>query len=386
MPKRDYYEILGVDRNASKEEIKRAYRKLARKYHPDVNKDPDAEEKFKEISEAYEVLADDNKRANYDRFGHAGAQAGFSSGGFTWQDFTHFDDISDIFGRDFFGRDIFDVFFGDRKRTRRTEARRGSDLRYDLTVDLKDVIFGSEKEIVIERWENCNECNGTGAKDGTAIRTCQVCNGSGQVRREQRTPFGSFVTITTCGNCNGKGKTIVIPCEICRGTGRIRRRRKISIKIPKGIESGSYLRIRGEGDAGTKGGTPGDLYVIINVRPHRFFKREGNDLYYELPITFPQAALGDEFEIPTFNGPVKIRIPPGTQTGTIFRLKGKGVPLLNSNKRGDQLVRVIVKTPERLTSRQKELLREFSAIEGKPIQQQRSFVRRIVDEIRDRIS
>ncbi len=384
MAKRDYYEVLGVDRNASKSEIKKAYRRLARKYHPDVSNEPDAEDKFKEVSEAYEVLADENKKANYDRFGHSGAQAGFSGGGFSWDDFSHFDDISDIFGRDFFGRDIFDVFFGGRRRGR-SAARRGSDLRYDLSVDLEDAVFGSEKEITVRREESCSKCNGSGAKDSDSVKTCSVCNGSGQARREQRTPFGSFVTVTTCGECKGSGKVITSPCVKCNGAGRVKKERKINVKIPQGIESGSYLRVGGGGDAGIKGGSPGDLYVVINIRGHKFFTRMGDDLHYELPVTFSQAALGDELEVPSFDGTIKMKIPEGTQTGTVFRLKGKGVPHLNSGSRGDQLVELVVKTPEKLNSRQRELLTELSETEGIPLKQNKSSFSKFINGLKDRI-
>ncbi|OYT53865.1 MAG: molecular chaperone DnaJ [Candidatus Altiarchaeales archaeon ex4484_2] len=385
MAKRDYYEVLGIKKGASKTEIKKAYRRLARKYHPDVNKESDAEEKFKEISEAYEVLADKDKRANYDRFGHAGAREGFTGGGFSWNDFSHFDDISDIFGRDFFGRDIFDVFFGGGHR-RRTSARRGSDLRFDLSIDLEDVIYGARKEIMVWRTESCSKCNGSGAKDANSIKTCDQCQGAGRVNRQQKTPFGSFVTVATCSACHGTGKIITEPCNKCKGSGRVRVKKKIMVKIPKGVESGSYLLLRGEGDAGVNGGSSGDLYVVITVKPHKLFRRDGNDLYYELPVTFSQAALGDEVEIPSFDGAVKMKIPSGTQTGTVFRLKDKGVPLLNSNRRGDEMVKVKVLTPEKLNSRQKELFHELAEVGGRPMQQDEGFFDTFLNGIKKRLS
>ncbi len=364
MTKRDYYEVLGVGRNATKDEIKKAYRRLARKYHPDINKDADAENKFKEISEAYEVLADDNKKAKYDRFGHAGAQAGFSGGGFSWDDFSHFDDISDMFGRDFFGRDIFDVFFGGRGRRRGSSARRGSDLRYDLEISLEEAAFGTEKGISVRRNETCNKCNGTGARSPSDIVICPVCGGTGQLKQNRRTPFGQFVTVTTCNRCGGEGKIIKKPCPVCGGSGRISRTRRISVKIPAGVESGSYLKLHGEGDSGVKGGSSGDLYVVIHIRPHNEFRREGNDIIYEMSISFSQAALGDEVEVPTLGGRAKLRIPAGTQTGTFFKLKGEGIQRLHGRGRGDELVKIRVVTPEKLNRRQKEIFRELSRIEG----------------------
>ena len=359
MTKRDYYEVLDIGKNASKDEIKKAYRKLARKYHPDVNKDAGAEGKFKEISEAYEVLADDNKKVDYDRFGHAGAQAGFSGGGFSWDDFSHFDDLSDIFGRDFFGRDIFDVFFGGRGRRHGSSAMRGSDVRYDLEIDLEEAAFGAEREISVRRNESCGECKGSGAKSPSDIVSCPACNGTGQMKQARRTPFGQFVTVTTCNECRGEGKTIKKPCTRCEGTGRKSRSRKISVKVPAGVESGSYLRLHGEGDSGVKGGSSGDLYVVIHVKPHNEFRREGNDIVYELPISFSQAALGDEVEVPTLRERVKMRIPAGTQTGTLFKLKDEGIQKLHGRGRGNELVRVRVVTPDKLSGKQKELFREL---------------------------
>ncbi|MCG2783211.1 MAG: molecular chaperone DnaJ [Candidatus Altiarchaeales archaeon] len=359
MTKRDYYEVLDIGKDAGKDEIKKAYRKLARKYHPDVNKDAGAEDKFKEMSEAYEVLADDNKKANYDGLGHAGAQAGFSGGGFSWDDFSHFDDISDIFGRDFFGRDIFDVFFGGQGRRRGSSAKRGSDVRYDVEIDLEGAAFGVEKEISVRRNETCDECSGTGAKSPSDIVSCPTCGGAGQLKQARRPPFGQFVTVTACIESKGAGRIIKKPCTRCEGTGRKSRSRKMSVNIPAGVESGSYLKLREEGDSGMKGGSSGDLYVVIHVKPHNEFRREGSDIVFELPISFSQAALGDEVEVPTLQERVTMRIPAGTQTGTLFKLKGEGIHKLHGRGRGDELVRVQVVTPDKLSGRHKELFREL---------------------------
>lgn len=363
--KHDYYEVLGIGRDAREDEIKKAYRNLAKKYHPDVNKAPDAEEKFKELSEAYEILIDPDKRANYDRFGYAGAESIFGREGFKWSDFTHFSDIEDLFGRDFFGRDIFDVFFGGERRASRTGPMRGSDLRYDLNITLEDAAFGLKTEINAPRTGVCDLCKGTGAKPGTKINTCPTCNGTGQERRERRTPFGQFVSITTCSRCHGEGKIIESHCPRCNGTGNIRHTRKISVKIPPGVETGSHLRISGEGDSGIRGGPPGDLYVVIYIRPHEFFRREDDNIVCEIPITFSQAALGDEIEVPTLRSRVRIKIPPGTQTGTVFRLRGEGIPHLNGRGKGDQNVIVKLKTPEKLGKEQRELFEKLAKTEGR---------------------
>lgn len=366
MPKQDYYDILGVDRDASHKEIKKAYRRLARKYHPDVNDSEGAEEKFKEISEAYEVLSDSQKRQQYDRFGRTGEDM-FGGGGFSWQDFSHFSDIEDLFrGGDFFGRDIFDVFFGGRRR-RKKRPRRGRDLRYDLEISLEDAASGVTTEIQVPRTEKCQECEGSGARKGTSPKTCPQCKGTGQVRKERKTPFGYFASVTTtCGKCGGEGKIIEEPCPECGGSGKIQKSRKISVKIPPGVESGSRIRLGGEGDSGYKGGPSGDLYVVIHVMPHEFFKREGDNLRCKIPITFSQAALGTEVEVPTLEEKAKLKIPSGTQSGTVFRLKGEGIPHLHGRGKGDQLVEVKVVTPENLNSEQKELFQELSQFEEIP--------------------
>ncbi len=365
MAKKDYYEILGIDRNATKEEIKKAYRRLSKKYHPDVSDDPDAAEKFKEVTEAYEVLSDDKKRANYDRFGHADPNQGF--GGFGDTDFGGFGG----FGFE----DIFDTFFGGGRRRDPNAPRQGADLQYTMTLSFEEACFGKETIIEVPREETCGTCNGTGAKPGTRPETCGHCHGTGQISIEHSTPFGRIINKRVCHHCQGTGQIIKEKCTTCRGTGKVKKTRKISVKIPAGIDDGQQLRVAGQGEPGINGGPPGDLYIIFRVRPHEFFERHGNDIYCEIPITFTQAALGDEIEVPTLHGKVKLKIPAGTQTGTRFRLRGKGVPDVKGYGVGDQHVRVRVVTPTKLTERQKQLLREFAEISGNVPQgeQEKSF-------------
>jgi len=352
--KRDYYEVLGVSRNASVEEIKKAYRKLARKFHPDANPDdPNAEGKFKEISEAYVVLSDPEKRAGYDRFGHAGSD-GQGFGGFG--DFNGFGDMGGL-------GDIFEMFFGGGGR-RRAGPERGADIRSDLEITLKEAAFGLEREIKVPRTEECGTCGGSGAAAGSKPVTCSVCKGAGQVQYAQNTPFGRIVQSRTCDRCRGAGQMIEKPCPTCRGTGQIRKTRSIKIKVPPGVDNGSRLRVAGEGETGTRGGPRGDLYVYIHVKPHRVFKREGDDLVCEMPVSFVQATLGDEVEVPTLEGLAKLKIPEGTQSGTIFRMKGKGIPHVSGYNRGDQLVVIKVVTPSKLSEKQKELLKEFARMGG----------------------
>ncbi len=361
--KKDYYEILGVDRNASQEEIKRAYRRLAKKYHPDLNKsDKDAEERFKEISEAYEVLSDPDKRANYDRFGHAGVD--FGPGGFDWSKFTRYSDIEDIFGdffKDFFGfggggRGIFGDLF---RVAEERYPERGRDIVYDLEIELEDAAKGIEKEIEVRKEEICPDCKGTGAS-GSGLKTCPACGGTGQVKHVQRRGFAQFVSITTCSRCGGRGKVVEEPCSACNGRGRIRVNRRLSVRIPPGVDTGSRLRIPGEGEAGEWGGPPGDLYLIIRVREHEIFRRDGRDLYCDVPVRFAQVVLGAEVEVPTIYGDkVKLRIPPGTQSGTAFRFRNLGMPDLKGHGRGSLFARVNVVIPKKLSKRQKELLMEF---------------------------
>ncbi|HJH32535.1 MAG TPA: molecular chaperone DnaJ [Methanosarcinaceae archaeon] len=356
--KRDYYEILGVSKDVPEAELKKVYRKLAMKYHPDRNKEADAEEKFKEISEAYAVLSDTDKRSEYDRFGHAGIDGHYST--------------EDIFRNADFGGgvgDIFDMFFGGGGgfrsgggRHRRQGPVRGSDLRYDLSITLKDAAFGTETKINVPRAENCDTCGGSGAKKGTDPKNCPTCQGSGQTNRVQNTPFGRFMTTATCNVCHGKGQIIESPCPACKGSGKIKKVRKISVKIPAGADNGMRLKVRGEGEAGSPGAPPGDLYVVIHVKPHDKFERVGDDIVCEIPISFTQAALGANVMVNTLHGKVKMHVPKGTQTGSIFRLKGKGISHLHGHGQGDQHVRVFIKTPTKLTSEQKRLLEEFDKI------------------------
>jgi len=351
--KRDYYDVLGIDKNASKDEIRKAYRKLARKYHPDVSKEEGAEEKFKEVKEAYEVLSNEQKRAQYDQFGHAGpSSGGFGGFGGGAGDFSGFGDI-------------FDMFFGGGGRTRDPNApRQGADLQYTLDLDFEEAIFGKEMDITIPKEEECDTCRGSGAKPGSKVETCSHCQGSGQLNTEQNTPFGRVVNRRVCHYCQGSGKIIPDKCTTCRGTGRVKKQRKIKVSIPAGIEEGQQIRVSGKGEAGINGGPAGDLFVVIQVRPHDFFEREGDNIYCELPLTYTQAALGDEIEVPTVHGNVMLKVPAGTQTGKVFRLKGKGAPNVRGYGQGDQHVQVKVITPTKLTERQKELLREFNEIGG----------------------
>ena len=344
---KDYYNILGVDKNATKEDIKKAYKKLAKKYHPDMNKDPGASDKFKEISEAAAVLGDEEKRKQFDQFGSEGVGG---MGGFSGSDFSNF-----MGGFDF--GDIFESFFGGRRRSSR--QRRGSDLRYDLEIELEDTAFGAVKHIVIPKLEKCKKCDGTGAESKSDIKTSTDCNGSGYVRVTRRTPFGIFQQTGPCGKCHGQGKIIKNFCNICEGEGRTEINRKIEIKIPKGVGEGTKLRVYGEGEAGVHGGGTGDLYVVIHIKPHNVFERHGNDVYTESPISFTQACLGAEIEVPTLDGKAKLKIPVGTQTDTLFKMKGKGIPDLEGYGTGNQNVKVVVKIPEKLTKKQKELLKEF---------------------------
>ncbi|TVY09116.1 molecular chaperone DnaJ [Paenibacillus cremeus] len=360
MSKRDYYEVLGVGKDASQEDLKKAYRKLARQYHPDVNKAADAESKFKEAKEAYDVLSDDQKKAQYDRFGHVDPNQGMGGGGFGGQDF------GGGFG------DLFDMFFGGGGGQRRNPnaPQRGNDLQYTLTIDFKEAVFGKKTEIVIPRTETCETCHGSGAKPGTKPETCGVCHGSGQQEVVQNTAFGRIVNRRVCSACQGQGKLIKDKCGTCHGSGKIKKQRTISLNIPAGVDDGAQLRVSGEGEAGTRGGPSGDLYVVIRVKAHEFFEREGDDIYCEVPLTFAQAALGDEIEIPTLTEKVKLKIPAGTQTDTYFRLKGKGVPRLRGHGQGDQHVKVVVVTPTSLSEEQKDLLREFSRVSGENTNEQ----------------
>jgi molecular chaperone DnaJ len=348
MDKRDYYEILGVPRDASEEEIKKSYRRMALNYHPDRNPgDKEAEEKFKEASEAYEVLRDPHKREIYDLYGHDGLK----STGFTG--FRGFDDIFSSFS------DVFEEFFGFSPRSFRRGASPGADLRYDLKISFIDAAFGKETEIEIHKKGRCDECNGTGAQSGTAPQVCPHCHGKGQVNRSH----GFFTISTTCSYCSGEGRVITNPCKSCRGMGLVKKRKKVSLQIPPGVDTGSRLRLRGEGEEGEKGGTPGDLYVIIHVEPHEFFEREGDDIVYRVPLPFTIAVLGGEIEVPTLNGAKKIQIPKGTQPGDIFTLRGEGMHHLHGRGRGDQIIQAVIRIPKKLSKRQEELLKEFATLE-----------------------
>ncbi len=368
MATRDYYEILGVSRDASEQEIKKAYRRLARKYHPDVNKDdPDAERKFKEISEAYRVLSDPNLRQQYDRFGHdafeqaaRGGAGGPGGGGFDpFGGFGGFDDLGDI----------FDMFFGGGGggRRSRTAARRGADLRYDLEIDFKEAAFGTKVDIQVTRNEICGHCQGARFEPGTGMERCPQCNGTGEVRQVRQTPFGRFMNVSTCPRCHGEGEIIRTPCTHCMGRGTQRRTRTLTVEIPAGVEDGQRIKLAGEGEAGERGGPPGDLYVFLSVRPHEFFERRGYDIYCEIPISFVQAALGGEVEVPTLEGHAKLRIPEGTQSGTLLRLRSQGIPRLRGHGRGDQFVRVRVVTPTKLNAKQREALLAFAEAGGEEI-------------------
>jgi len=354
--KKDYYEILGVPRNATQEEIKKAYRRLAIKYHPDRNPgDKEAEEKFKEAAEAYSVLGDPKKRAEYDRFGTVGGPSpGFTFTGF---DSDLFSEFADILG-DFFG--FSDFFAGPRSRTKRvSRAKPGSDLRYKLEISFEEAAFGTEVKLKIPRLGICKECGGSGIAGGGQPTPCSTCGGRGSINYRQ----GFLLISRTCPRCGGTGVIVANPCPKCGGSGRVEEEKTLKVKIPPGVESGSRLRLEGEGEAGVAGGPPGDLYIDIYVKPHPIFERKGNDIYCEVPITFSQAALGAVITVPTLEGEGEIKIPPGTQTGSLFRLKGRGIKDVNGRRRGDQFIRVVVKTPTKLTSEERKLFEELSRLE-----------------------
>lgn len=377
--KRDYYEVLGIERGAEKKDIKKAYRKLAMKYHPDVNDEPEAADKFKEISEAYAVLSDEEKKNTYDQFGHAGM------GGYSNEDIfrnANFEDIFRGFGFDF--GDIFDMFgFGGGTR-RRSRAEQGADVYYDLAITLEDAAFGLEKDVEVSHKKVCPTCNGSRAEPGSNTHQCERCGGTGQVQHVNQTPFGQFVNIRPCSHCRGEGVIIENPCHECRGTGIVRETSTIHIKVPPGVEDGSRLRVPGEGDMGKRGGPPGDLYVLISVKPHKLFERHGSDLIYEMPISFVQASLGDEIDIPTLGEEiVSLKIPNGTQPGTSFRIKGKGMPHLRWGGKGNLYVKAKVIVPKKLNPKQKELLMEFSDISGDEIYaEDKGFFGKVKDAIK----
>ena len=358
--KRDYYEVLGVQKGASADEIKKAYRKLAKENHPDLHPgDKAAEERFKEINEAYEILSDEDKRAKYDQYGHAAfdPNAGFGGG---FDGFSGFGDLGDIFG------DLFGGFgFGGSTRTRNPNApRQGENLRASVNISFEEAAFGCQKEVTVGRVEKCSDCNGTGCAPGTTPEVCSDCNGTGQVRTTQRTPFGMVQNTSACSKCRGTGKIIHQPCKTCRGAGSVRKQQKIKVTIPAGIDDEQTISLRGQGNAGVNGGPAGDLLVTVIVRPHARFERDGTSVLLDQEISYAQAALGAEVEVPTLDGPVKLTIPEGTQPGSVFRLRGKGVPYLRGSGRGDQFVTVRLGVPKNLTASQKELLRQFAASMG----------------------
>lgn len=368
MSKRDYYEILGVSRNSTPEEIKSAYRKLALKYHPDKNpNNKEAEEKFKEAAEAYEVLIDNDKRSRYDRYGHDGLRAGYD-----FHSYSRFEDIFSAFNDVFRGSSIFDDFFGNnsgfesfassnrRSSSGKGLAERGSDLRIQMPLTLEEIANGVEKQIKYKHWVTCKTCKGTGASSSQGYRRCSACNGSGQIRQVSRTMFGQFVNISTCPTCNGSGQIITDPCNDCSGEGRVMSEDTEKINIPAGVEEGNYLPIRGKGNAGKRGGDPGDLLVVIQEKEHPYFERHNNDVVYRLLVSFPEAVLGSEVEIPTLYGPEKIKIDPGTQPGHAIKLKGKGIPHLNSYGKGDQIIIVNIFIPQNINSKEKGLIKELA--------------------------
>ena len=372
--KRDYYEVLGINKGASEDEIKKAYKKLARKYHPDMNPgDKEAEEQFKEINEANEVLSDPTKTARYDQFGVAGVDPNYGAGGGGgWGDGGGFDfgDLGDIFGS-FFGGG----FGGGQQR--RNGPQRGESIRMSISVSFTEAAFGCEKEVTLDRTENCPTCHGSGCAEGTTPEVCPECRGSGTVQVRRQTPMGVFATTTTCPKCGGQGKIIHQPCSDCRGSGRAHKRRTVKVSIPEGIDNGQTISLRGQGHAGKNGGPAGDLLITVMIKPHELFRRDGTSVFCEAPITFTQAVLGAELEIPTIDGKVKYTIPEGTQTGTVFRLRGKGIPVLNGRGRGDQYVTVTIETPRDLNKEQKEALRKFSETLGESnYEQQKSFFKK----------
>jgi len=361
----DYYETLGVSRSASSDEIKSAFRRLARQYHPDVSQEENAEEKFKEINEAYAVLSDTDKRAAYDRFGHAGVQGMGGVPDWTTMDFS--DILGDLFGFGFGG-------FGRSSRRSPNAPRRGSDLQYRVHLTFEEAVFGVDKEIEISRDETCETCNGSGAKPGTSPSRCSTCGGNGEVRRSQQTIFGSMVQVTTCPACSGKGEVIVTPCPTCSGRGQERKTRKKVVSIPAGVDTGTQIRLAGEGQPGVNGGPPGNLYIVIQAQAHRYFRRRDNDILLDLNVNIAQATLGDEVEVPTVDGEAVLKIPAGTQPGKIIRMRGKGVPYLRSNGRGDQLVIVNVSIPTSVDDEQRELFEQLGRSLGtEVIPQERGF-------------
>lgn len=379
MSKRDYYEVLGVSKTATQDELKKAYRKLARKYHPDLNKDnPEAAEKFKECNEAYSVLSDEQKRAQYDQFGPEAFENGGMGGGPGAGGFGGFGGFGGS-GME----DIFDMFFGGQGRGGRSNnagPQRGADLRFDMEITFEEAAFGVEKEISLKRAERCEHCHGEGAEPGSKVETCPECHGSGYVRFTQNTMFGQMVNERPCSRCRGEGKIISNPCKECGGSGTVKKTKKLKVKIPAGVDNGSRLRVGGEGEAGLKGGPSGDLYVYLYVKPHKFFERDGTTVLCEVPINIVQATLGAEIKVPTLDGQVTMKVPEGTQPGKVMRLKGKGIPSLRGGGRGDQLVRMKVVVPTKLTDKQKDALQKFADISKDNINpEEKSFLNKVKD-------
>lgn len=371
--KKDFYDVLGVGRNATADDIKKAYRRLAMQYHPDRNKEAGSSDRFKEVTAAYEVLSDPDKRSRYDQFGHAGVDGngfggmggfeGFSGGGFP------------------FG-DIFETFFGGAAAgTRRRGPERGTDLRYDLTIEFEEAVFGTERDLEIPRLEVCHICSGSGAEPGTEPTKCTRCNGSGEIRRVQQSILGQFVNVTVCNSCKGEGRVVSSPCGHCHGQGRERVSRRIKVNVPAGVDDGTQIRLTGEGEPGGNGGPRGNLYVVVDVKPHRYFRREGNDIVLDLPINVAQAALGAEVDLPTVDGHASLKIPSGIQPGRVLRMKGKGVPHLRDSGRGDQLIRVSVIVPTELNDKQKKLLKELGETFGTTVtpQENKGFFDKVKD-------
>jgi molecular chaperone DnaJ len=348
--KSDYYGILGVRRDADDAALKRAFRKLAQQYHPDVNREPGAEAKFKEVAEAYEVLSDPQKRQLYDQYGHAGV-----SGAGAGMDFGAFGSFADLFEQ-------FGSIFGTGGGGGRRGPQRGSDLRYDLGLTFEEAAFGTEKVLEIPRWEACHRCSGSGAEPNSELKRCPQCNGTGEMRKVQQSFFGQFVNVSVCNRCRGEGQIVATPCKECKGDGRIHSTRRLTVKVPPGVDNEQQIRLTAEGESGPRGGPPGNLYVVLTVKPHPQFKRDGADVHLEVPISFPQAALGDQLEVPTIDGSERLSIPAGTQSGRVFRLRDKGVPRLRSMGRGDQFVTVVVRTPGALSSRERELYEELAQL------------------------
>ncbi len=376
--KRDYYEVLGVSRNATKEELKKAYRRLAREYHPDVSKELGSDEKFKEVNEAYEALSDDDTRARYDRFGHAGMEGGAGFSGFE----GGFGSVADIF-EEFFGG------FGGNSRRQRRGPRRGADLRYELKISFEEAVFGVDKEIDVERPAMCPSCNGSGAEPGSRPQRCPTCSGSGEVRRVQQSILGSFVNVAACPNCRGTGEVIETPCSTCHGNKLVQETRTLKVKVPAGVDSDTQIRLSGEGTPGVDGGPPGNLYVIIRVNKHKFFERRGDDIWMDLEINVAQAALGDEVKVPTIDGETSLTIPPGAESGKVFKLKQMGVPRLDRSGRGadmgrgDQHILIHVSIPKKLTDEQRELFQKLAVTLGKEVvpQRDRGFLGHLKDAL-----